>query len=553
MLRRILLPALLASVPMFSSCAATEPVAPAPKKLSGTKPNIVFIFSDDHAAQALGAYGSRFGADVTPRLDTMAKEGVTFDNCDCGNPLCGPSRATVLTGRYSHSNRFFSNELSPTFDGTQVTLPKVMGKAGYQTAMIGKWHLGGKPIGFDHYEVLVGHGTYYSPELITAKGTVKNPGTYVTDLLTERALDWLKNGRDPKKPFVLMLHHKAPHRHWSPGPNELELFKGRVWPEPSNLRDDYAGRSPVPADARMRVGDHMYFAYDLSLPLDKKEFLAEYYDAELALMTPVQREKFLASFAAENAAFVKNPPKGDALLKWKYQRYMTEYNRCINGVDTSVGRVLDELKAAGLDDNTIVIYSSDQGFFLGEHGWYDKRFAYEESLRMPLLVRWPHRLAAGTRVPGIVQNTDFLPTFADLAGLPADPAMHGVSVLPLLEGAKPAVHDAAYTHFYEDTGEHHAGAYVSVRTANRKLINYYERGFVELYDLDKDPAEMRSVAADSAYAGDRKALEKRMAELAVQYGDTTAPWGTDKGGEVPEKSRVKPGSNAPKPALGLED
>lgn len=521
----------------------------APAKLAGTKPNIIFIFTDDHAAQALGAYGSRFGADVTPRLDAMAKEGATFENCACANPLCGPSRATVLTGRYSHSNRFFSNEYSPAFDGAQVTLPKVMHNAGYTTAMIGKWHLGGKPVGFDHFEILPGHGNYYSPETITPKGVQKHPGAYVTDLLTDKAIDWLKSGRDTKKPFVLMLHHKAPHRNWEPGPDEVTLFKNRVWPEPANLRDDYAGRSQVPADARMRISDHMYFDNDLLIPVSPKEFMSGSLAGSYKRMSPEQREKFIAAYADENAAFLKNPPKGDALLKWKYQRYITDYMRCIAGVDKSVGRVLDYLKAAGLDDNTVVVYSSDQGFFLGEHGWYDKRFAYEESLRMPLLVRWPHKVTPGARIPGLVQNTDFLPTFMDLAGLPADPAMQGASMVPLLAGAKPAIRDATYTHFYEDTGEHHAAAYVAVRTKDRKFINYYDRGAVEMYDLVKDPHEMRSVANDLAYAAERKVLEKRLAELAAQYGDKTTPWGDDKGGEVPPKLRVRPGSKAPSPAL----
>lgn len=544
---RRLVPALL--LPAAAVAAAAAP------PLSGARPNIVFIFSDDHATQALGAYGSRFGADVTPRLDAMAREGVTFEHCVCGNPLCGPSRATVLTGRFSHANRFFSNELSPAFDTAQRTLPAVMREAGYRTALIGKWHLGDGVIakaGFDHYEVMPGHGHYYSPEFITPGGVTQYPG-HVTEVITDRALAWLKSGRDPAKPFVLMIHHKAPHRNWVPGPDELALFAGRDWPEPANLRDDYAGRSPAAAEARMRIGDHLYFANDLLLPTGRREFLGGGYDAVRARMSPAERAAFDRAYARENAAFLDNPPKGDALLRWKYRRYMTDYLRCVKGVDTSVGRVLDHLRSAGLEDNTLVVYSSDQGFFLGEHGWYDKRFAYEESARMPLIVRWPARLRPGARVSALVQNVDFLPTFMDLAGLPRDPAMHGVSLAPLLTGEKTAVRDATYTHFYEDTAEHHAAAYVAVRTADRKLIRYYDRGFTELYDLSTDPAEMRNLADEPARAAERRALEQRLAELAAGYGDKTGPWGDDPGGRVPPAHRVKPGSVAPSPALRLAD
>lgn len=529
----------------LSLSAAPEPAS------SGARPNIVFIFSDDHAAQALGAYGSRFGDDVTPRLDRMAKEGVTVENCACGNPLCGPSRAIVLTGKFSNANRFFSNEYSPVFDGAQQTLPKLMHAAGYQSAMIGKWHLGGKPVGFDHYEILNGHGTYYAPDLITAEGVKKNPGAYVTDLLTDRAIAWMDKGRDPAKPFLLMLHHKAPHRNWLPGPGEMALFKNRDWPEPAGLRDDYAGRSPAPAEANMRIGDNMYFANDLLVKPDPKEFMASGLSGYFSQMTPAQRALFDASYGAENAAFLKNPPTGDALLKWKYQRYMTDYLRCVAGVDKSVGRVLDYLKARGLDKNTVVIYSSDQGFFLGEHGFYDKRFAYEESLRMPFIASWPGHFKAGSRATGLMQNTDFLPTFLDLAGAPVPADVHGISALPILTGEKTELHDATYTHFYEDTIEHHAAAYVAVRTQHRKLINYYDRGVVEMFDLDKDSKEMLSVADDPAYAAERKALEKRLAELAAQYGDKTGPWGDDRGGAVPKKLRVKPGQKMPLPALSI--
>ncbi len=521
--------AALAAAPLLGSATAHAAT------LSGKKPNIIFIFTDDHAWQAMGAYGSRFGADVTPRLDAMAKEGVTFENCVCGNPLSGPSRAIVLTGKFSHANRYFSNEYSPDFDGKQETLPKVMARAGYQSAILGKWHLGGRPVGFDHFDILPGHGRYYNPEFISPKGKKVEEG-YITDLLADKAIDWMKNGRDASKPFVLMVHHKAPHRNWQPGPNEVNLWPGRVWPEPANLRDDYKNRAKPIAEARMRISQ-----FDLdndlhmpSVPNPEKGSFA----GTIKGMTPDQREKFTGAFEPENAAFRANRPKGDELLKWKYQRYITEYMRCIKGVDNSVGRILDHLKASGLDENTLVVYSSDQGFFLGEHGLYDKRLPYVESVRMPLLVRWPGKLRPGSRVPAIVQNTDFLPTFMDLAGLPPDKTMHGKSMLPLMTGQARALRDAAYTHFYEHTGEHNAAANVALRTNEHLLVRYYDTNETELFDLKKDPHEMRSVADEPAYASTRKRLEARLAAMAAEYGDKTLPWGDDDAG-VPPHTKAK--------------
>ncbi len=537
--------------PLFLLIAGCLPLTAATKapRISGSRPNIVFIFTDDHASQALGAYGSRFGVDVTPRLDKLAKDGAVFETMICGNPLCGPSRATLITGKFSHANRFFSNEYSPAFDGSQQTLPKLLNKAGYQTAMIGKWHLASTPVGFDHYEILPGHGSYYRPTLLTEKGKETYPDGYVTDVITDRSIHWLEKGRDPEKPFVLMIHHKAPHRNWIPGPEELKLFKGRVWPEPDSLRDTYDDRSPAAADARMRISDHLYFENDLLMPPGKPEFLGGGFASMLKSMPEAAREQFKAAYDQENADFLTNPPTGDALLSWKYQRYMTNYLRCVAGVDKNVGRVLDELKSSGLDKNTIVIYSSDQGFFLGEHGWYDKRFAYDESARMPFILGWPGRIEPGTRIPGLTQNTDFLPTFLDLAGaiIPSD--IQGKSVLPLLTGEKESIRPATYTHFYEDTGEHHAAAYVAIRTSTHKLINYYDRGFTELYDLTRDPHEMHSIADVPAQAKTREDLENRLAGLAAKYGDKTHPWGDDAGGAVPPKNRVKPGSKAPVPAF----
>ena len=521
------------------------------ENLSGSRPNIVFIFTDDHATQAIRAYNKRFPGDVTPNINEMAKKGVMFENCICANPLCGPSRATVITGKFSNKNHFYSNEADVPFDGSQATLPKLLRPAGYQSAFFGKWHLISKPTGFDYYEELTGQGIYYNPFFITAKGKEQIHG-YVTDIITQHALDWLKNKRDPKKPFLLMIHHKAPHRDWLPGPQELKLWKNRVWAQPETLFTDYSGHGQPIKDIRMRISNNMYFAYDLLVDVSPKEFLYKQVHTWFNMMSPEQRAGFTAAYGAQNAAFLKNPPKGNALLEWKYQRYITDYLRCVKGVDRSIGEVLAYLKSSGLAKNTIVIYSSDQGVFLGDLGWFDKRMPYNESARMPLIMDWPGHIKANLRPTGLVQNVDFLPTFLDLAGAPIPKSVQGHSLVPMLEGANAlANRDGAYIHFYEDTQEHDVPAYVAVRTERFIYANFYVRHYVELIDLKKDPLELKNVANDPAYAKDIVRLKKQLADLAVKYDDKTAPWGNQK---IPKLLTENPLTLPPnaKPALSVE-
>ncbi|MDR2981911.1 MAG: sulfatase [Puniceicoccales bacterium] len=520
----------LAAFITATSLAAPAIVSAAEPVSSGksARPNIVFIFSDDHAAQSIQAYGAKLGVSVTPNIDRMAREGMTFENCFAGNPLCGPSRASLLTGKFSHANKFFSNEAHVPFDGSQPTFPKYLKEAGYQSAIFGKWHLESTPTGFDDYAIMVGQGIYYNSPVITPKGKKERTG-YVTEAVTQDALNWLKDKRDAKKPFVLMVHHKAPHRNWVPGPNELDLFKGHVWPEPPTLRDTYEGKAQCISDIRMRILRDMPYPSDLLIPAKGKDTSPGYMTG-MWYLSKEERKRLEDAYREENDLFIKNNPQGDALLSWKYQRYMTNYLRTVAGVDKSVGTILDYLKKSGLEENTLVIYSSDQGFFLGEHGWYDKRMPYDESGRMPFIARWPGKVKAGSRTPTVIQNTDIAPTFMDLAGVPVLADIHGRSVVPLLQGkADPANRDEAYFHFYEDTGEHHCPVYVAVRTQDHLLAWYYEHDYTELFDIKKDPLQLKNEADNPAFAETRKSMEKRLRQLAEKYGDRTAPWGDEPG------------------------
>ena len=495
----------------LESLARAAQTAPAPK--SGL-PNILFIFTDDHAVQSIGAYGSKINQ--TPHVDRLAKEGVVFDRCFCCNSICAPSRAAVLTGKHSHMNGLMTND--DKFDGSQQTFPKLLQKAGYQTAIIGKWHLQSDPTGFDHWEILPGQGNYYNPDFIAAAGKKRYTG-YVTDITTDLALDWLKKQRDPNKPFLLMCQHKAPHRNWSPGPNHLTLYDDVTIPEPPTLFDDYANRSPVLKENEMTIAGHLTYDYDLKVSGSKeKDVLGRTLrNGELNRMTPEQRATWDAAYGPKNAEFEKNPPAGKDLVRWKYQRYIKDYLRCVASVDDNVGRLLDYLDQSGLAGNTIVIYSSDQGFYLGEHGWYDKRWMYEESFRMPFLIRWPGVAKPGVRTSALAQNIDFAPTFLDAAGLPVPPDVQGRSLKPLLGGKVPADwRRSLYYHYYEK-GEHNVPPHEGVRTDRCKLIHYYDTDEWEFFDLDKDPREMKSVLSDPDYAAKVAELKAELERLKKEY------------------------------------
>ena len=495
--------------------------------LSGSRPNIIFIFSDDHAPHAISAYGSVINE--TPQIDRLAREGAIFNANYCGNSICGPSRATILTGLHSHANGFMRN--GNRFDSAQQTFPKLLRQHGYQTAIIGKWHLKSDPTGFDHWMVLPGQGQYYNPDFLTPEGKIQLPG-YATDLTTDLALSWLGTERDPDKPFMLMCQHKAPHRTWMPGPDELHLYRDEEIPEPPTLFDDYAGRGQATRQQEMEIDRHMYLFFDLKLEPDAQEQRQLQgpdlnWESKLNRMMPEQRAVWDEAFAEENAAFHQANLSGKELVRWKYQRYIKNYLRCVAGVDKSVGRILDYVdRDPKLAENTIVIYCSDQGFYLGDHGWFDKRWMYEESMRMPLLVRWPGKIEAGLAIDQLTQNIDFAPTFLDLAGVEVPENMHGQSLTPLLEGEQPDTwRDSLYYHYYESTGWHKVAAHYGIHAGRYKLIHYYEpeHQYWELFDLQTDPDELTNRYDDPDYASIAEKLHERLGALRERYQDDSSP------------------------------
>ena len=474
-------------------------VGPALAAEPAKRPNIVFIFSDDHAYQAVSAYGHPLKLNSTPNIDRIAKDGVRFDRCLVPNSICGPSRACVMTGKYSHINGFYDNTRS-RFDGSQVTFPKLLQKAGYQTAVVGKWHLISEPTGFDHWHILPGQGVYYNPPMVKDGQRVKHDG-YTTDLITDFSIDWMKS-RDKTKPFLLMCQHKAPHREWSPALRHLGHDKDRKYPEPDTLFDDYAGRGKAEKNQDMTL---------------EKTFTK--LDAKLVYPPGIndeQKKKWDEYYKPRNEAFEKAAPTGKDLTRWRYNRYLHDYLGCIKAVDEGVGRVLDFLDKEGLADNTIVVYSSDQGFYLGEHGWFDKRWIFEESLRTPLLVRWPGVAKPGTTTDRIVSNIDFAPTLLEAAGVPVPAEVQGKSFVPLLKGGTPTDwRTSFYYHYYEYPGPHSVAKHYGVVTDRYKLVRFYEPEFDywELFDRKTDPNELKSVFDDPKYAATRKELETELARL----------------------------------------
>jgi arylsulfatase A-like enzyme len=464
------------------------------------RPNILFVFSDDHAWQAISAYNSNLIQ--TPNLDRLAREGMRFDRCLVPNSLCGPSRASVLTGKYSHRNGFYNNTNS-RFDGSQPTFPKLLRQAGYQTAMIGKWHLVSDPTGFDYWEILPGQGQYYNPNFIRNGQRLKQEG-YVTQIITERAIDWLEH-RDPNKPFLLMCQHKAPHREWEPSLDKLALFDGVKFPEPETLFDTYAGRGKAEHEQDMTIAKTMNNR-DLKLIAP-------------GTLNPAQRGIWDAYYEPRNEAFRKAALEGPDLVRWKYQRYLHDYLACIASVDDSVGELLDYLKKTGLDKNTLVVYSSDQGFFMGEHGWFDKRWIFEESLRTPLLIRWPGTVKPGSVNTNIVSNLDFAETFLEAAGVAIPGDMQGRSLIPLLAGRTPADwRHSFYYHYYEHPAVHNVARQYGVVTDRYKLVHFYEPDFNywELFDLQNDPHELKSLYGQPEYADTQRNLERELARLRAE-------------------------------------
>lgn len=488
------------------------------------RPNIVFIFSDDHATQALGAYKELFaGLDPTPHLDRMAEQGMLFQNAFVTNSICAPSRATILTGTHSHLNGVETNQAGDSLGASQQVFPALLQEAGYQTALVGKWHLKSAPRGFDYWEVLPGQGAYYNPDFRTPEGTTQYEG-YVSEVVTDRALRWLEEERAADQPFLLMYQHKAPHRNWQPGPEHLRAYDEVEIPAPRSLFYDYTGLSSAAVMQEMEVSTDLQWGWDLKLPVNPEhpDEAAQGYARFSERFTPEQQKAWDAAYGPKNEAFYEQyrdgALQGRDLTRWKYQRYMKDYLRVVAAMDEQIGRLMAHLEAEGLADNTIVIYSSDQGFFLGEKGWYDKRWMYEESLKMPLIVRWPGVVEAGAERSAFVQNLDFAQTFLELAGVEAPEAMQGRSLVPLLRGETPGDwREAVYYHYYEFPRPHHVHPHDGVRTARYKLIHYYTLGQWELFDLRRDPGELESVYDDPDYAEVVEELKEELRRLRTQY------------------------------------
>lgn len=474
-----------------------------PSASAADRPNIIFIMSDDHAAHAIGAYGSH--VNKTPNLDRLARDGMIFTSVFATNSICTPSRAAILTGQYSHINGV---TMFNRFDSSRMTVARLLQAAGYYTGMIGKWHLGSDPRGFDRWEILPGQGAYTDPIFYTATGEKTYTGRYVTDVITELGIDFIdKRPRD--RPFFLMLHHKAPHRPWEADAAHGARFAGQWIPEPETLWDTYETRSDALHENRQRIARDLT-RRDLKLPPP-----ADLQGAARAAWLSEKPESVTTMVEGKRVTLT-----GEALTRWKYQRYMQDYLATVQSVDDGVGRVLEALDRHGLAKNTIVVYTSDQGFFLGDHGLFDKRFMYEESLRMPFLVRWPAAIKAGSRSDGIALNVDFAPTFLDAAGLRVPAEMQGRSLLPILRGKTPSDwRTSMYYRYYHDPGDHDTRAHYGVRTRTHKLIHFWKKDQWELFDLVNDPSEMHNLYGQPGHEALTAALKEELARLKRAVGD----------------------------------
>ena len=502
------------------------------------RPNILFIMSDDHAYQAISAYSDKLIQ--TPNIDRIADEGILFTNACVTNSICAPSRAVILTGKHSHLNGKIDNHAK--FDTTQVTFPQLFKKAGYQTAMYGKLHFGNNPKGVDDFWILPGQGDYINPKFLGAKKDTLITG-YVTDVITDLTLDWFKNKRDKNKPFMMMYLHKAPHRAWWPSPEKFAEFYEKEFPEPETLFDDYSNRGTAAKSAEMNLLTHMQYMHDSKVrpstfeEMGKVEPEIVYVRGDGTLMRPnaggfnrpfgraneEQKKKYDVTLDKINADFKENWPKMNdkEKMKWKFQRYMQDYLATISSVDDNVGRVLDYLDETGLDDNTIVIYTSDQGFYLGEHGWFDKRFIYDESFKTPLMIKWPNKIKPGITNDEMVQNLDFAQTFLEAAMIDVPDDMQGESLMPLLMGENDKwTREEVYYHYYEYPSVHMVKRHYGIVNKEYKLARfYYDVDEWELYDRLNDPNEMNNVYDDPAYADVVVELKAKLADLRVKYKD----------------------------------
>jgi arylsulfatase A-like enzyme len=474
------------------------------------QPNIIFIFSDDHAYQAISAYGNK--QVKTPNIDRIAREGGLFTNAMVTNSICGPSRATLLTGKYSHKNGYPLNEQK--FDVTQVLFPRVLQQNGYQTAWIGKWHLGSLPQGFDYWKILPGQGNYYNPDFIGQQDTSRING-YVTNIITDLSVSWLNN-RDTSKPFMMVIGEKATHREWLPDLPDLGAYDDIKFPLPATFHDHYEGRSAA-TDQDMTIDKTMRLKEDLKVQVNynEKNFFNRF--------TPEQQKIFSNYYDKVTREYDSAKLTGDALVQWKFQRYMKDYLATARSLDRNIGNILRYLDSTGLAKNTIVIYASDQGFYMGEHGWFDKRFMYEESLKTPFIIRYPGVVKPGTKFNQMMLNIDWAPTFLDMAGVKAPAEMQGVSYLPLLKGEHVAWRKAVYYHYYEFPQPHHVSPHFGVRTAQYKLIRFYgEKDAWELFDLKTDVHELHNIYGKKGMEKITADLKNTLQELIQEYDDKDA-------------------------------
>ena len=546
----------LPTAPLFAQVTAPSLIGRAGGESSqGTRPNIVYIMTDDHTAQMMSCYDTRFVE--TPNLDRIARDGVRFTHSYVANSLSGPSRACMLTGKHSHKNGFTNNEHG-IFDGSQQTMPKLLQAAGYETCLIGKWHLVSTPTGFDHWEILPAQGDYYNPTFIHMDGTRVADSGYVTRIITDKAIDWMENRRpNPnasrqggETPFALFIHHKACHRAWLPALEDIRLYEDKTFALPTDFHDDYATREAA-GKTEMEIGKDMDIVYDTKMFVNAKETpetrLSRSYQGMIGRLSPQERKQYDDFYVPLSRKFYEKWGKDynflpkqakssvagsrDAeLLEWKYQRYMRDYAKVVHSLDQEVGRVLDYLEKKGMLDNTLVVYTSDQGFYMGEHGWFDKRFMYEESLSTPLVMRLPKGYERRGVIDEMVQNIDYAPTFLDLAGAPIPADIQGVSLAPLLKGKaatkedKAAIknwRDAIYYHYYEFPAEHDVRRHYGIRTDRYKLIHFYGQDVNnwELFDLKKDPHELHNLYGQPGYEQLQRQLHRRLELLQIQYDD----------------------------------
>ncbi len=526
--------------------------------LSGAdRPNILFIFSDDHAPNAISCYPGGLFDEIAPTkgIDRIAREGMRFDRSYCTNAICGPSRASILTGKHSHLNGFIDNN-SSYFDGLQTTFPDLLRQAGYTTAMIGKWHLHSNPIGFDYWEILPGQGAYYNPDFIQMDNTRKRFQGHCNDLVTQKGLTWLKQAADSKKPFMAMVQYKAPHRNWAPAFRHINMFDDVNMPEPETLFDNYENRSSVLKEHAMGIQDHMSWGNDMKMQgknLFPSHFTGGPGNGQFNRLSDQDKKIFISAYEDENKQFIKEMKAGKldqkAITSWKYQRYIKDYLAVIQSMDEGIAKILNHLDNSGLAENTIVIYSSDQGFYLGEHGWYDKRWMFEESLMMPFVVRWPGKIKPGSVSNAIIQNIDYGPTFLELAGAKIPESMQGKSLVPIFKAAGEKPKGWRDSIYYRYSGErtHNVAAHDGVRTADHKIFWVPKTKEYQLFDMKKDPQEMKSVHNDPAYAVVFNEMKQELDSARKKYRVHSAIIGEPRKDEWWMKRHQSMNKNAKKP------